>query len=347
MVYEIDPLTDARWRRFIDRHPRASVFHTPQWLECLRRTYDYEPVAFASTPADQELQDGLLFCRVESWLTGRRLVSVPFSDHCDHLVQDEAVLPALLKEVEEQNTNHRAKYIELRPLTPHSDGLLASAGFQISGRFYHHMMDLRPGPDTLYIHFHKDCIQRKIRRAEREGLEYRDGRSQELLKDFYFMMLRTRRRHRLVPQPFAWFRNMADCLGDSMQVRAAYHESRPVAAIITLTEKSRMVYKYGCSDERFSALGGTQMLFWRAIREACSSGLLEFDLGRTECDNAGLVAFKERWGATRRELAYWRRPPTRALVQGWNCWRILSTALAFAPLRALQLAGTILYRHAG
>jgi hypothetical protein len=34
----IDPLTDARWEVFLQRHPRASIFHTPRWLEALRRT---------------------------------------------------------------------------------------------------------------------------------------------------------------------------------------------------------------------------------------------------------------------------------------------------------------------
>lgn len=34
----------------------------------------------------------------------------------------------------------------------------------------------------------------------------------------------------------------------------------------------------------------------------------EFDLGRPEFDNAGLITFKDRWGATRSPLTYWRYP---------------------------------------
>jgi len=346
MIYQLDPLTDRRWRAFVQAHPRASVFHTPGWLESLRRTYGCEPIVFTSTPPGHDLQSGLLFCRVESWLTGRRLVSVPFSDHCNELTQNEGDLPELLKEAAQQGLADRAKYIELRPLDPPAEDLHRSAGFDISARFYHHKLDLRPGCDSLHARFHKDCVVRKIRRAEREGLEYREGRSPELLKDFYSLMLRTRRRHRLVPQPFAWFKNLSDCLGDSMRVRAAYCKTKPVAAIVTLTTGNRMVYKYGCSDERDSALGGTQMLFWRAIQDACGSGLDEFDLGRTERDNAGLIIFKERWGAARNELSYWRRPaPLRAFEKS-HSWQFLRKPLAFVPLRALQFVGTVLYRHA-
>ena len=85
-VYEIDPLCDPRWPEFLQNNPRASVFHTPGWLRALKRTYGYEPVVYTTTPATVELTNGWVFCRVFSWLTGRRLVSLPFSDHCEPLV---------------------------------------------------------------------------------------------------------------------------------------------------------------------------------------------------------------------------------------------------------------------
>src|SRR5580700_9883250 len=77
VVYQIHPLEDARWSRLLERHPNASVFHTVPWLKALQRTYQYEPVAFTTSPAGVELQNGLVACRIESWLTGRRLVSLP------------------------------------------------------------------------------------------------------------------------------------------------------------------------------------------------------------------------------------------------------------------------------
>src|SRR2546428_8145697 len=73
-----DPIGDPRWREFVLRHPRSSVFHTPEWLEALRRTYGFAPVAY--TPSRVASGScGIPFCGVESWLPGRRLVSLPFS----------------------------------------------------------------------------------------------------------------------------------------------------------------------------------------------------------------------------------------------------------------------------
>src|ERR1700691_1050981 len=84
-VHEIDPLTDRRWDEFVRRCSQSSVFHTVAWLQALHRTYGCEPIVFSTAPPGTEIENGLVFCRVESWLTGTRLVSLPFSDHCDAL----------------------------------------------------------------------------------------------------------------------------------------------------------------------------------------------------------------------------------------------------------------------
>src|SRR5262245_3997897 len=85
-VYELDPLADPRWCAFAQRHERSSVFHSPAWLNALRKTYRYRPVAFTTEPPGCDLRSAIVFCHVRSWLTGRRLVSLPFSDHCEPLV---------------------------------------------------------------------------------------------------------------------------------------------------------------------------------------------------------------------------------------------------------------------
>src|ERR1035438_9024202 len=89
-VYEIQPLLDTRWDRFVKKHADSSVFHTTAWLDALYRTYGYRPVVYTDAPPGCELASGVPFCHVDSWLTGRRLVSVPFSDHCDPLVSGTA-----------------------------------------------------------------------------------------------------------------------------------------------------------------------------------------------------------------------------------------------------------------
>src|ERR1700688_3432928 len=85
----VDPLRDYRWEELVQRHPQASIFHSKAWLSALAKTYGYTPVVYTTSPKQQMLRDGIVFCRVESRLTGRRLVCLPFSDYCEPLVDTQ------------------------------------------------------------------------------------------------------------------------------------------------------------------------------------------------------------------------------------------------------------------
>jgi lipid II:glycine glycyltransferase (peptidoglycan interpeptide bridge formation enzyme) len=344
-VYKLNPLQDPRWQSFVDRHPHGSVFHTTYWLEALRHTYGYEPVVYTTTPPAKELTNGIVFCRIRSWVSGNRLVSLPFSDHCEPLAgsEDMSELMDWLK-----GSHHRKqwKYIELRPLCANDAGrkcdLAKSESFSLQ------VLDLRPSLSTLFQNFHKSCVQRKIHRAERENLTYEEGRSDVLLKKFYDLLLLTRRRHGLPPQPLIWFRNAVASLGGRALVRVASKDGQPVASIVTLQYKDVLVYKYGCSDSRFNNLGGNSFLFWKAIQDAKQNGIVKYDLGRSEPDNAGLVAFKENWGAVSAPLDYYRLPARQSfhLNSGWRS-RVAKGVFSLMPDPLLAATGRLLYRHIG
>jgi len=345
MIHTIDPLSDPRWEAFVANHPHASVFHTRGWLAALRCTYGYEPVVYTTTPAGVALTNGLVFCHVDSRLTGRRLVSMPFADHCDPLVNDADDLGHLLRCIERDRRREGWRYVEIRPRTM---AVTSTADLEPSQRFYVHSVDLTPSPEDIFARFHKDSTQRKIRRAQREKLTYEEGTSRTLLETFYRLLVRTRRRHEWPPQPLSWFANLVDCLGDSVKIRVAFKSGRPLASILTLAFRDVLVYKYGCSDERFHNLGAVHLLFWSAIQDGKARGAREFDLGRSDCDSPGLIVFKDRWGAMRAPLTYWRyqggvRPAGEA---GWGA-SLARKILARAPKTVLVAAGRMFYRHFG
>jgi lipid II:glycine glycyltransferase (peptidoglycan interpeptide bridge formation enzyme) len=168
-----------------------------------------------------------------------------------------------------------------------------------------------------------------------------------MLKQFYELMVLTRRRHRLPPQPLAWFRNLVECFGDRLVMRVASVDNRAIAGILTLRHKQTMVYKYGCSDARFHNLGGMPLLFWQTIQEAKSENLQELDLGRSEPDNAGLIRFKDHLGAEKTTLQYWRLSREFRDGREFLQSQFVRTCLAHLPDNLLQLAGRLLYKHAG
>src|SRR5579864_9570139 len=119
-IHCIDPTQDERWETFLQAHPDASLFHSSAWLKALRATYGYQPLVFTTSAPGKPITNGIPFCRIQSWITGSRLVSLPFSDHCQALSDTPEAresgfefLPSLLE-------REHCDYIELRSRTPDS-----------------------------------------------------------------------------------------------------------------------------------------------------------------------------------------------------------------------------------
>jgi lipid II:glycine glycyltransferase (peptidoglycan interpeptide bridge formation enzyme) len=289
------------------------------------------------------MTSGLVFCKVTSWLTGRRLVSLPFSDHCEPLVGSPAEFDELLLPVRENLEREKWKYCELRPLQIR---LNRPDIFGLSGHYFWHAVDLRPSLDDIVRKFHHS-VQRNIRRAEREGLAYLEGNSEQLLGQFYKLVVETRRRQHLPPQPMRWFRSLIASLGTNLKIRLAFKDGTPIAGILTLVHKQTVTYKYGASDAKMHRLGGMTLLFWNTIQQAKAAGYETMDLGRTDISNEGLATFKEHWGGVRSTLNYWRCPSRPLVGESASHSRFVQRIIEAAPDRALIAAGNLLYRHMG
>jgi CelD/BcsL family acetyltransferase involved in cellulose biosynthesis len=343
-THEIDPLSDSRWESLVQSHPKASVFHGTKWLRALQTTYGYDPIVVTICSPGAALTNGIVFCRVERWLTGRRFVSVPFADHCEPLVSNLADMDNLLLHMKQYVDSGKWRYIEIRPITRRPG---SRSGLSTSTSYSFHCLDLSKNVNELFNSFHKDCVQRKIRRAEREKLHYEEGTSEALIQTFYELLLITRRRQCLPLQPISWFRGLIAAFGQDLKIRVATKDNKPAASILTLTHKNSMVYKYGCSDARFHRCGGVPFLLWNAIQEAKAKGYEYFDMGRSDKANSGLISFKKRWGATGAELSYWTYPrrPMDKLSERQKA--ILRRLVPLAPAFALKTVGSFFYGQAG
>jgi hypothetical protein len=81
---------------------------------------------------------------------------------------------------------------------------------------------------------------------------------------------------------------------------------------------------------------------------AKSNGALAFDMGRTQQDNAGLLAFKNNWVPQPKRLVYWQFPATSSLVSvgGWKL-KMAKRIFSCMPNRLLTITGNLIYRHIG
>jgi CelD/BcsL family acetyltransferase involved in cellulose biosynthesis len=348
--HEINPLEDRSWGSLLERHPHSSVFHSSPWLKALRQTYGYEPVVYTTSSPGDDLRNGLLLCRVHSWLTGHRLVSLPFSDHCVPLIDDPSDFDTLLVAIERELVEKRTRYVEIRSTSAPVQS--SNPIFRSTCNYCFHQLDLHPRIDVLFANCHVSR-RRNIRRAEREGLSYEDGRSQALLKTFLKLYVQTRRLHQAPPQPRSWFTNLIDCFGEALKIRVASKNDRPVAAILTLQHKDTITYKYGCSDGQSNNLGGMHFLIWKTIQEAKRNGLKVLDFGRSDCSDEGLMTFKDRFGSARSTLIYSRFAASSDSKDhyrtGSDSWRLRAAKalVSNCPDRIFCSVGSLMYRHFG
>jgi len=343
-VHVVNPLTDQRWDALIAQHPLASPFHQSGWLQALQRTYGYEPFVLTSAAPGEEVKNGMAFCRVSSLITGIRAVSLPFADHCEPLVNSEAERVRFMAWLHAERARRRWRYVELRPLRLFQDPI---PGWSPHQSYCFHELDLAPSLEKLFYGMHRDCIRRKVRRAEREGITYEVGRSPELLDAFYCLLLITRKRLRILPQPRSWFQNLMECMGENLQIRVARKDGRPIAAILTLKHRRSVIYKYGCSDEKAHKLGGMPFLFWKLITESKAEAAETLDFGRSDLENEGLIRFKSEFGAHQRNLTYYRSPGSEKQVTEARHSKTAGRVVSMLPDGISCAAGRILYRHMG
>jgi CelD/BcsL family acetyltransferase involved in cellulose biosynthesis len=82
----LDPVGDSRWGDLVARAPDSTAFHHPAWIALVRGHYGYAVDAWCLEAPGGSLVAGLPVATTGNRVTGRRLVALPFSDHCSPLL---------------------------------------------------------------------------------------------------------------------------------------------------------------------------------------------------------------------------------------------------------------------
>jgi len=105
---------DSRWLDFVRSRSEAHIFHHPNWAINLAQVYRYRGFVLALLGDKGKIRAGLPVMEVNSPLTGKRWVSMPFSDHCAPLYEDETALEELTDGLLVLSREENTPRIELR-----------------------------------------------------------------------------------------------------------------------------------------------------------------------------------------------------------------------------------------
>jgi hypothetical protein len=336
----VDPSGRKDWDEVLCRTPGSSFFHTSAWAEVLREAYRYEPLYF--TIRKQEALEALLpVMEVDSPLTGKRGVSLPFTDYCEPIASDAPQFRELFAAAVALGKKRRWRYLELRGGEAFFDRT------EPSEWHYVHGLDLgKAGTDSF-----SDTTRRNIKKAEKQNLDVSVSTSPDALQAFCRLNALTRRLHGLPPQPRRFFQCVQDRIFSQSKgfIVLASLRGAAIAANVYFTFGDRILYKYGASDRGFQHLRASNLVMWEAIRWGRDHGYRDLCLGRTEPGNEGLRQFKMGWGAQERVIRYYRYDlQMEAFIQTPQTVRPLHRKMfGRLPIPVLNALGSILYRHMG
>jgi CelD/BcsL family acetyltransferase involved in cellulose biosynthesis len=332
----LDPRTDDRWEEFVRRAAGATMFHHPAWLALLSARYRYDFTASCLVDDDGRVVAGLPWARIESRLTGRRLVALPFSDACRPLVDGAA---------EDELANAVGEHRRAAGLGLEVRWRMDALGETVH-RYWRHTLQLEPDADAVARRA-SNGIRRGVAKAQREGLTFERRTDAAALDAFYRLHLRTRRHQGVPTQP----KRFVDGLGPLFErghgfVALVSDGGCPIAAAVFLQLRDHLIYKYGASDRSALPHRPNNLLFAEVIRWACEAGARELDFGRTDLEHEGLRQFKRGWGAEELPLHHTYSGMETPSGDGARAQRLLAPVIRHSPPGVGRLFGA-LYRHFG
>jgi len=342
----INPTVDKRWDEFVLANSLATVYHHSAWAEVIQSTYNYDSfyVALESSVTGQ-IEGIFPFMLIESRLTGRRLVCLPFTAYCNPLMP-----PGEIENVIEFALEHHPDidYVEFR--------FCDSVSQEPKKRFHHqqsfvtHILNLDPDLEQLFKIFHPTSVRQRIKRAEKNKLTFRYGSEEDDLKKFYELETAVRKKHGLPPQPYKFFANAWKVLKPKnlLYLPLVEYKSKIIAAAIVLKFKKTFYFEYSASDQDFLNLCPNHMLIWETIKKAKEEGSSHFDFGRSPLKHHSLIEFKQRWGAEKHFLDYYYFPEAKKIISEDGLGRKAACWVnKLLPSRLLQLESKFLYPHLG
>ncbi len=348
-VSMVEPARETAWDEFIASHPNGWICLTTGWKRVLEGNFPHVKGCFLSMTDERgAIQAGLGLYSVSSWLTGRRLVSVPFATLSDPLVSTEDQWRALTDSAISMSKESKTDYLEIR--TNNFNGKFPADRFGVIDSYRHHSIPLDRDLDQIKKSFDRTCVRQRISRAEKSGVAVQPVSTEKDLREFYRLYLMSRKRIQRPPQPYPFIRSLWSHFGpETVSVRLARYQKQYVGGIMLFRFRNRVSAEFLAIDERFLAVSPGHLLFWEAIREAWNRKDRIFDFGRTAANNTPLMDYKNRWGTTVSGLPIYISPPERGPGIGgrddslkYRATRFLSERM---PESLFVRFGNFCYRH--
>lgn len=296
----------SKWDKFVASHPGGQIYFTTDWLKIIQQESGEKLIRLACVDDDENILGVLPLMTTKGFPFGMggvagsaRLSSLPrtpiggplsFSSEVDALLIDEAIL--LLQKFPR-------KILQLKSM---SDKLNNSKNDLVCVPWREsYLLDI-PVDSLKEIRYGDSKNHTKIKTGINKSLSsgVKFGISTDIsdLKEWYKLFLDTMQQHCTPARSLMFFQNLWVNFYDRgmMKLYTASYENKMIAGSILFYFGKNVTYAFNGSDKEFLNLRPNDLIHWHAIIEAQQNGFSSYDFGEVSKNDAGLAAYKKKWG---------------------------------------------------
>lgn len=342
-ITKIDRRDFAEWDNYVQGTGIPYPYMLSNFRKVVEDTFHHEPLYLAA-------RRGGIICGVlpvffmNSRLFGRLFASLPFFSYA-HAVADspeaeQELFSRGLREADKRN-------VGLWIIRQGDCGREGSPGvpdcFLVHADKVNVRIDLPPGEMQLWEGF-RSKLRSQIRKAEKNGLECREG-SVDQLHPFYQVFSRNMRDLGTPVYPERFFFSILVNWEES-RIISVWKDGEPVGGAFLVGWKGRLEIPWASTIRAWNHLAPNMLLYHSVLKYAVRMGYKTFDFGRST-PGEGTHSFKLQWGGVTTPLPwlYWvPRGEVPILNRRNPKFEILSDAWKRIPLPIANIIGPAIIR---
>lgn len=281
------------WDSYVNTNPNGTFFHLSGWKSALEKAFGYKS-HYIYAESDGKICGILPLFLIKNLLSGKALVSLPFSVYGGVYADNEEIAKLLLREAERITKEEDANYLELRNKIASTNGMPTR---DIYATF------IKELPKDK-----KDCLEkmpRKSRAACRKGLSFgleaRVGI--DLLREFYQIYAVSVRNLGSPVFPFSFLENLAHEFKENTTVLSVTYENKPIASVFTFLYKDTVMPYYAGALPQYFKYQPNNVMYLKLMEYGVENGFRYFDFGRSK-KGTGSYDFKAFFGFEPQTLYY-------------------------------------------
>lgn len=310
-----------KWESYVERHPEAHIYDHPLWFKALESEYNREGCVLASLDKYDNINGVLpllptigLPLKLGELVTTRRYSSLPRTPLGGLITDNEQARAALLDEAIRRVDSRGKTFLQLK-----------SYSSRINSN--NNKIEMVPWRSSYYVELPEDPSQIRfgnkkqhhrikwaVNKAQKIGIKVRKASSEEDIKKWYKLYLRTMRWHVVAVRPYRFFKFLWENLQPKglMTVLLAEVDNEEgtqlLSGSIFLHFNKIFFYSYNGRCQEGLVCHANDLIQWEAIHLAAEMGYTSYDMGEVANNNESLAHFKTKWGCCAKPVYHYYYP---------------------------------------